>query len=118
MDPINIKCDYITAACGEIQQALSKHLEVTTIPKYKYDIERDLVTLGNVKHLVVAIKSDVDSDKVGASTELLLRLVANDFNNRLAQIPEKKIKIKEIVQSLNDVHKHIMSITPFSGGLL
>ncbi|NVN98445.1 MAG: hypothetical protein HXX17_03905 [Geobacteraceae bacterium] len=92
MDKIQVKFDFITEACGEIQQAL-------------------------FKHLVVAIMSDVDSDKVGASTELLLRLAANDFKNRLAQIPEKKIRIKEIVQSLNDVHRHVLSINSLSGGL-
>lgn len=108
MDQILIKFDRITDACGEIQQALFEHLEATTIPKYKDDIGRDLVTLGNIQHLVVALKADVDSDKVGASTELLLRIAANDFKNRLTQIPEKKARIKEIVQALNDIHERVL----------
>lgn len=108
MQQIQIKLDLITAACGEIQQALNEHLQATTNVKYKADIEKDLVTLDNLKHLVVAVRSDIDSDKIGASTELLLRIAANDFKNKLTLIPEKKTKIREIVQALNDIHKHVL----------
>lgn len=118
MDQIYVKFDFITEACGEIQQALVEHLEATSIPKYKDDIERDLVTLGNIKHLVGAIKIDIEADKVGASTELLLRIAVNDFRQRLTQIPEKKNKIREIVQSLNDIHKRVLHVNPSQGGLL
>lgn len=108
MQQIHGKLDRITGACGEIQQALNEHLNATTNPKYKADIEKDLVTLDNLKHLVTAVRSDIDSDKVGASTELLLRIAANDFKNKLTLIPEKKTKIREIVQALNDIHKFIL----------
>lgn len=117
MDQIYVKFDFITEACGEIQQALIEHLEATTIDKYKDDIERDLVTLGNIKHLVGAIRVDIDTGKVGASTELLLRIAVNDFRKKLTQIPEKKTRIREIVQSLNDIHKRILHASPSQGGV-
>lgn len=108
MQHIRIKLDCITVACGEIQQALSDHLHATTNAKYKADIEKDLVTLDNLKHLVVAVRSDLDAGTVGASTELLLRIAANDFKNKLTLIPEKKTRIREIVQALNDIHQCIL----------
>jgi len=111
MQQIHGKLDRITEACGEIQQALNEHLIATTNPKYKADIEKDLVTLDNIKHVVIAVRRDIDSDKIGASTELLLRIAANDFKNKLTLIPEKKTKIREIVQAVNDIHKVILRIS-------
>ena len=110
MQQIHRKLDRITEACGEIQQALNEHLIATTNPKYKADIEKDLVTLDNIKHLVIAVRRDIDSDKIGASTELLLRIAANDFKNKLTLIPEKRTKIREIVHELNDIHKLVLRI--------
>jgi len=110
MHHIHGKLDCITEACCEIQQALNEHLNATTNPKYKADIEKDLVTLDNIKHVVIAVRSDIDSEKIGASTELLLRIAANDFKNKLTLIPEKKTKIREIVQAVNDIHKFILRI--------
>lgn len=114
MHQIHGRLDLITAASSEIQQALNEHLHATTNAKYKADIEKDLVTLDNLKHLVVAVRSDIDAGKIGASTELLLRIAANDFKNKLTLIPEKKAKIREIVQALNDIHKSILRPPPVS----
>lgn len=108
MHEIHGQLDHITEACGEIQQALNEHLNATTNPKYKAEIEKDLVTLDNINHLVIAVRRDINSDKIGASTELLLRIAANDFKNKLTLIPEKKAKIREIVQALKDIHKFIL----------
>ncbi|HZV82185.1 MAG TPA: hypothetical protein VFF53_08465 [Geobacteraceae bacterium] len=108
MHQIHGKLDRINEACGEIQQALNEHLNATTNPKYKAEIEKDLVTLDNIKHVVAAVRSDIDSDKIGASTELLLRIAANDFRNKLKLIPEKKTTIREIVQAVNEIHKFIL----------
>lgn len=102
--------DSISEACLEIQQALAEHLESTTNAHYKADIEKDMVTLENLKHIIFAIKEDIERDKVGASTELLLRIAANDFKSKLAQIPEKKTLRKEIVKSLRDVHRDILRL--------
>lgn len=103
--------DGITDACSEIEQALNKHLETTTIPHYKDEIQKDLVTLNNLKQIVIAVKTDIDADKTGASTELLMRIAANDFRNRIGTIPEKKSKCKEILKALDDIHKNIFYMT-------
>jgi hypothetical protein len=100
--------DFISSACIEIRQALAEHLENTTNAQYKDDIDKDMVTLENLKHIVSAVKKDIESEKVGASTELLLRIAANDFKNRLALIPEKKTLRKEIMKSLKEVHYNML----------
>jgi len=100
--------DSISAACLEIQQALAEHLEKTANSQYKADIEKDIVTLENLKLIIFAVKEDVESKKVGASTELLLRIAAKNFKNKLAQIPEKKNLRKEIMKSLKEVHSDIL----------
>ena len=102
--------DSISAACLEIQQALSEHLEATGNTQYMADIEKDMVTLENLKLIMFAVKEDIEIDKVGASTELLLRIAANDFKNKLAQIPEKKTLRREIIKSLKEVHRDILKL--------
>lgn len=102
--------DSISAACLEIQQALTEHLEKTANAQYKADIEKDLVTLENLKLIILAAKEDIEAEKVGASTELLLRIAANDFKNKLAQIPEKKNLRKEIIKSLKEVHRDVLHL--------
>ena len=100
--------DLINSACIEILQALSETFENTTNAQYKEDINKDMVTLENLKHIVTAVKKDIESETVGASTELLLRIAANDFNNKLALIPEKKTLRKEISDSLKEVHSNLL----------
>ena len=102
--------DSISAACLEIQQALTEHLETTTTAQYKMDIQKDMVTLENLKLIICAVKEDIEIERVGASTELLLRIAANDFKNKLAQIPEKKTLRKEIIKSLKEVHRAIFHL--------
>ena len=75
------------------------------------------MTLDNIKHLVIAVRRDINSDKIGASTELLLRIAANDFKNKLTLIPEKKAKIREIVHEVNDIHKIILRIPSHSSAI-
>jgi len=103
--------DYINESCQEIQQALKEHLESTTNLQYKADIEKDLVTIDNLKLILVAVKKDIELDKIGASTELLLRIAANDFKQKLTMIPEKKAKRKEIIQALKDAHRGVLQMT-------
>ncbi|GAM09131.1 hypothetical protein OR1_01405 [Geobacter sp. OR-1] len=100
--------DSIRTTCNEIQQALNEHFEKTSIQQYKSDIEKDLVTIENLKHITIAVKDDIQSDKVGASTELLLRVAANDFKNKLNMIPEKKALIKQVLHSLKEIHRQIL----------
>ena len=102
------RLDSVRAACIEICKALAEHLENTTSVQYKADIEKDIVTLENLKHIVSAVKEDIKSGKAGASTELLLRIAANDFKNKLSLIPEKKALRKEIMKSLKEVHYNIL----------
>lgn len=102
----------IGLSCSEIMQALQEHLEATSNSHYKADIEKDIITIGNLKLLTVAIKNDIELDKVGASTELLLRIAANDFKNKLALIPEKKTLRDKIVKSLKEVHRSILQLAP------
>lgn len=102
--------DSISAACLEIQQALNEHLETTSNAQYRADIEKDMVTLENLKLIIFAVKEDIETEKVGASAELLLRIAANDFKNKLAQIPEKKTLRKEIIKSLKEVHRDVLRI--------
>lgn len=103
--------DSINAACLEIQQALDEHLETTSNLQYKADIEKDKVTLENLKLIAIAVKKDIKSARIGASTELLLRIAANDFKSKLKMIPEKKTLRKEIMQSLKEVHRDILHLT-------
>ena len=95
--------DNIRAACTEIQHALNEHLEKTGNDQYVTYIQRDLVLLDNIKHITHAVRSDIESDKVGAGTELLLRVAANDFKNRLDLIPEKKAVVKVLVRMTMDL---------------
>jgi hypothetical protein len=101
----------ISSACNEIQQVLNEHLESTTNQQYKADIAKDVVTLENLKLITIAVKKDIDLDRIGASTELLLRIAANDFNQKLTAIPEKKAVRKGIMQSLKEVHRNILRHT-------
>jgi hypothetical protein len=108
----NVKLlDSIGSACVEIQQSLKDHLERTTTLQYKSDIEKDIVTLENLKLITIAIRADLESEKVGASTELLLRIAANDFKNKLALIPEKKTVRDGATKSLKEVHRNILRMT-------
>lgn len=106
-----ILLDNICSACFEIQQTLSEHLDATTNAQYKADIEKDLITLENLKLIVFAVKEDIASERAGACTELLLRIAANDFKNKLALIPEKKSLRKDIVKYLKEVHRNILHLT-------
>ena len=106
----NILLDCISKACIEIQQVLNEHLHNTTNPDYKIQIEKDLVMLNNLRHIVKAVKNDINLDTVGASTELLLRIAANDFKHKLTMIPDKKTKCKEIMQALKVLHKNILDM--------
>lgn len=110
MQDNHITLDGISTACTEIQQALNHQLHTTTNPDYRSAIEKDLVMLNNLQHIVIAVKNDIDSHKVGASTELLLRIAANDFKNKLIMIPDKKAKCREIMHYLEAIHKNILGI--------
>jgi len=107
----NILLDNINSACQEIREALAFHLETTTNTQYKEDIEKDMVNLDNLKRIIIAVKKDIEIEKTGASTELLLRIAANDYKNKLDLIPEKKTLRKEIVKSLKEVHRNILNLT-------
>ncbi len=102
--------DSVCAGCNEIQEALNSHQETTANQHYLTDIEKDIVTLQNLKLIMLAVKEDIVAKMVGASTELLLRIAANDFKNKLAQIPEKKALRKTIGQQLKDLHSDISNI--------
>jgi hypothetical protein len=97
-------------------QALKEHLEATTNVQYKADIEKDIVTISNLQLITVAVKKDIASDRVGTSTELLLRIAANDFKNKLALIPEKKTLRDKIIKSLKEVHGSILQLSPSLNG--
>jgi hypothetical protein len=108
----NIKLlDRIKAACQEIREVLAENLDTTTSAQYKEDIEKDMVTLENLKLITIAVKKDIEIERPGASTELLLRIAANDFKNKLAMIPEKKTLRKEIMKCLKEVHRNILHLT-------
>jgi hypothetical protein len=112
MDQHNIELlESIGSSCVEIQQSLRNHLEATTNPHYVTLIEKDLVTLENLKLITIAIRTDIESGTIGASTELLLRIAANDFNGKLAQIPEKKAVRVVVSNSLKEVHRNILRMT-------
>ena len=112
MNQQNIRLlDGIDSSCAEIQQSLREHLESTTSTQYKKDIEKDIVTLENLKRITIAIKADIESGTLGASAELLLRIAANDFNNKLARIPEKKTVREGACKSLKEVHRNILRMT-------
>jgi hypothetical protein len=112
MIEISRELDCIGFACSEIQQALNDQLQTTTNAHYKADIEKDLVMLNNIQHIVVAVKADLDSASIGASTELLLRIAANDFKNKLIKLPDKKTRCREIIHALDSVHRRILQRKP------
>lgn len=95
----------IGSYCAEIQQSLKDHLETTTSPQYQVDIEKDIVTLENLKRITVAVRADIEAGKLGASSELLLRIAAHDFNKKLARIPEKKALRVSASKLLKEVHR-------------
>ncbi len=111
MTQYHLALDGISKACSEIQQVLNEHLNRTSNSQYKTDISKDLVTLYNLQHIVEAVRQDIDSGKVGASTELLLRIAANDFKDKLKMIPDKRSTCKEIVHDLQIIHKKILQMT-------
>lgn len=102
--------DSIIKACEEIQAVLHEQVEKTSNPTYLDDFQRDIVTLDNLKLIIVTVAEDFRNESVGASTELLLRIAANDFKQKLAIIPEKKTLRKEIEQLLKDVHKDVVKL--------
>lgn len=101
----------IDASCAEIQLSLKEHLDTTTSAQYIMDIEKDIVVLENLKRITLAIRADIESGKLGASAELLLRIAANDFNKKLAQIPEKRSVRNSASKSLKEVHRNILKLT-------
>jgi hypothetical protein len=110
--------DSIIKACEEIQAVLHEQVDKTSNPTYLEDFQRDIVTLDNLKLIIVTVSEDFRNKTVGSSTELLLRIAANDFKQKLAIIPEKKTLRKEIEQLLKDVHKDVVKlrvITPVGG---
>lgn len=110
--------DTIITACTEIQAVLHAQIEKTGNPTYLADCQRDIVTLDNLKLIIITVAEDFRNATVGASTELLLRIAANDFKQKLAIIPEKKALRKEIEQLLKDVHKDVVKLkmtAPVSG---
>ena len=102
--------DTITKACDEIQAVLHEQVGKTTNPIYLDDFQRDIITLDNLKLIIVTVAKDFRNETVGSSTELLLRIAANDFKQKLAIIPEKKSLRKEIEQLLKDVHKDVVKL--------
>lgn len=98
----------IIKACEEIQVVLHEQVKKTSNPNYLDDFQRDIVTLDNLKLIIVTVSEDFRNETVGSSTELLLRIAANDFKQKLAAIPEKKKLRKEIEQLLKDVHKDVV----------
>lgn len=118
MDNTAVTCENLTllagiaAACSEIQRTLSEHLASTSSAQYKADIEKDIVTLENLKLITAAIRADIESGTLGASSELLLRIAANDFNKKLAQIPEKKTLRAKVSADLKEVHRNILKMSP------
>lgn len=102
--------DKIIKACEEIQAVLRQLIEQTSNPTYLDDCRRDIVTLDNLKLIVETVSDDFKNGTVRASTELLLRIAANDFRQKLAIIPEKKSLRKEIEQLLKDVHKDVVNL--------
>lgn len=102
--------DSIIKACEEIQAVLHEQVEKASNPTYLADFQRDIVTLDNLKLIIVTVAEDFRNETVGASTELLLRIAANDFKQKLAVIPEKKTLRKEIERLLKDVHKDVVRL--------
>src|SRR5450631_4342120 len=102
--------DSIIKGCDEIQVVLHEQVEKASNPTYLDDFQRDIVTLDNLKLIIVTVSEDFRNETVGSSTELLLRIAANDFKQKLAIIPEKKTLRKEIEQLLKDVHKDVVKL--------
>jgi hypothetical protein len=111
MTSIFKKLESISAACDEIQLVLKEHLDKTSNQNYKIEIEKDIVTLENLKCIAIAVREDIESDKIGGCTELLLRIAANEFKNKLIKIPENKALSKEIMLSLKEIHREILHHT-------
>ena len=102
--------DSIIKGCEEIQAVLHELAEKTSNPTYLDDCQRDIVTLDNLKLIIVTVSEDFRNETVGSSSELLLRIAANDFRQKLAVIPEKKTLRKKIEQLLKDVHKDVVML--------
>lgn len=109
--------DSIIKACEEIQTVLHEQVEKTSNPTYRADYQRDIVTLDNLKLIIVTVAEDLRNETVGACSELLLRIAANDFKQKLAIIPEKKTLRREIERLLKDVHKDVVRLKVTAPGM-
>ena len=93
--------------CAEIQAALKVEGSRESNAQYHEDIERDIVTLENLKRITLAVKHDIAKERIGESVELILLITANDFKNKLNMIPEKKAVIKDMIEKIKVVHKNV-----------
>lgn len=95
--------------CKEILNLLEQQLESCTNDDYIVSIQRDIITINNLINIVQAVETDTANFKIGASTELLLRIAVNDFQRKLELIPEeRKLQVK-IMETLEIIHNEVKS---------
>lgn len=104
----------IKIACLEIQKVLHDYIDKNQGGPHAEAGRRDIVTLDNIIAITAALKEDVEKERVGACTELLLRIAAKEYKEKLDKIPEKKHLRRDITKSLQKIHRKILQATLLS----
>ena len=99
----------IAAICKEIQDALEAEVEKTFDSKMKEAWQNDIMTVENLTRIKTTIKNDIENERINISIALLLEIAIHDFKKRLEMIPKKKSLHQEIINSLKEVHGHIVN---------
>lgn len=99
----------IILACTQIQRVLK--LQLAKDDTYRSAIHNDLSVLRNVKHTMLLVKKDIEDERAGACTELVLRVAAKDFKERIERIPDERVLKNLIIENLQIIHKHVLKHT-------
>jgi hypothetical protein len=100
----------ICGDCTDVQSSLKAESSRETNQQYHEDIQRDIVTLENLKRITIATRNDISKGIIGESLELILLIAANDFKNKLKRIPDNKHRTKEIIRKIKTAHAGIQEI--------
>jgi hypothetical protein len=99
----------IILACTQIQRVLK--LQLAKDDTYSSDINNDLSMLRNIKHTMLLVKKDIEDERAGACTELVLRVAAKDFKAKIERIPDERASKNLIIKNLELIHRHVLKHT-------
>ena len=101
------RVEKINSNCLTIQTVLNEHVESTSDEYYKKAGSADIVTLGNLINIMQTVTQDIEAGNLSECMELVLRIAANDFQEKIRSIPEKRTLKNEIIACLHEIHRHV-----------